>query len=195
MTPPFNESEVIKKITSGDRNAFAVLYTEYMGELYNYVYLFTKCREDSEEIVQEIFVRIWNKRETLSEITSFKSYLYRSAKNLLLDEIRKNAVKAKAFTALKPDESDTKKADDNITYSQYYAIAEQAISMLPEKRRLIFLMRTREELSLDEIAAKLCISKSVVKKQLYAGISFVRTYLHQNEFPLIIIIISGLFNY
>jgi RNA polymerase sigma-70 factor (family 1) len=182
MSSPLNESDLIKKIVSGDRQAFAVLYQQYVGELYRYVYLFVKCKEDSEEIVQEIFVKIWNRREKLDEVTSFKAYIYKSAKNLLLDEIRKNAVKAKALLILKSDsEASFDKTDDRIIYNEHYQIAEQAISSLPEKRRLIFLMRTREELSLDEIAAKLSISKSVVKKQLYAGISFVRKYMQENE--------------
>lgn len=193
MNSPLNESDLIKKIVSGDRHAFAVLYQQYVGELYHYVYLFVKCKEDSEEIVQEIFVKIWNRREKLNEVSSFKSYIYKAAKNLLLDEIRKSAVKAKALQILKTDSEESfEKADDRIIYNEHYQIAEQAISNLPEKRRQIFLMRTREELSLDEIAARLSISKSVVKKQLYAGISFVRKYMQENECLLITVLFSCL---
>ncbi len=182
MDPYFDEADVVKKIISGDRKAFALLYNQYLSELYNYIYLFTKSRMASEEIVQDVFIKIWERRESLANVISFKSYLYKSAKNLLLDEIRRNAVKAKAFVALMPDSEDSsERTDDRIIYSQHYKIAEEAISMLPEKRKAIFLMRTREELSLDEIAQKLGISKSVVKKQLYAGISFVRQYMHKNE--------------
>ena len=173
----------------GDRKAFNILYTQYLSQLYRYIYLFTKSKEQSEEIVQDVFVKIWEKRENLTHITSFKSYLYKSAKNLLLDEIRKNAMKAKAHQLLKPaTEEGYELADTRIISLQLNQIANEAIALLPEKRRAIFLMRTREELSLDEISSKLSISKSVVKKQLYAGISFVRSYMHKNEITAIIIL-------
>ncbi|MCD0487568.1 RNA polymerase sigma-70 factor [Pedobacter sp. MC2016-14] len=196
MDSHFNEADVLKKIISGDRKAFSSLYQQHLSELYNYIYLFTKSRESSEEIVQDIFVKIWEKKENLQYITSFKPYLFKSAKNLLLDEIRRNAVKAKAINALKPDSEDSnERTDEPLIYKQHMKIAEEAIAMLPEKRRAIFLMRTREELSLDEIAAKLNISKSVVKKQLYAGISFVRQYMHRNEILSFFMLLHIFLNY
>jgi len=185
----FDETILLKKIVEGDRQAFSTLYMQYLGELYRYMYLFTKSKEKSEEIVQDAFLKIWEKREHLGHVTSFKSYLYRTAKNLLLDEIRRDAVKAKAHHYLKPgNEASEEMADELIINRQYHEIAERAIALLPEKRKAIFLMRTREELSLDEIATKLSISKSVVKKQLYAAISFVRNYINKSEITLVTII-------
>ncbi len=195
MCALFDEPYLLNKIAEGDRQAFSTLYMQYLGELHRYIYLFTKSKEQSEEIVQDVFVKIWEKRDQLGHITSFKSYLYRTAKNLLLDEIRKDAVKFKAHQYLKPSSEDSHEtADERIISRQYHEIAERAIALLPEKRRAIFLMRTREELSLDEIAAKLSISKSVVKKQLYAAISFVRNYIYKSEITMITII-SLFFNH
>lgn len=195
MSAAVTESELIRKIAGGDRAAFAVLYGQHLSGLYNYVYLFTKSKARAEEIVQDVFVKIWEKRAGLVYINAFKPYLYRSAKNVLLDEVRRNAVKARAIVALKPDSEESHtKTDDSIIYKEYQKIADQAISLLPEKRKAIFLMRTREELSLDEIAENLGISKSVVKKQLYAGISFVRQYLHKHEAHFILILINFYIN-
>jgi RNA polymerase sigma-19 factor, ECF subfamily len=84
-------------------------------------------------------------------------------------------------------------ADERIISRQYFEMADRAIARLPEKRKTIFLMRTREELSLDEIAARLSISKSVVKKQLYAAIAFVRNSIHHNEITMLMMI-SLIFN-
>ena len=187
----FDEPDLLERIASGDRKAYSILYNQYLGGLSRYIYLFSKSKETSEEIVQDIFIMIWEKRETLTSINSFKSYLYRSAKNLLLDEIRKNQVKAKAAVILKPQtEESHEKADERLIYDEYYKIAEKAIELLPEKRKRIFLLRTREELSLDEIAEQLAISKSVVKKQLYAGISFVRKYMQQHGIQVSVILVN-----
>jgi RNA polymerase sigma-70 factor (family 1) len=191
MRAVLTESELMGKIAGGDRTAFSVLYGQHLSGLYNYIYLFTKSRAAAEEIVQDVFVKIWEKREGLVHVNSFKPYLYKSAKNLLLDEIRRNAIKTRVINALKPDTEESQgNTDDGIIYKEYQKIADMAIGLLPEKRRAIFLMRTREELSLDEIAERLGISKSVVKKQLYAGISFVRQYLHSHEAHFILILIN-----
>jgi RNA polymerase sigma-70 factor (ECF subfamily) len=188
-TKTLSESELLKRVAAGDRNAYAILYNQYLSGLYQYTFLFTKSKQASEDIVQNVFVRIWERRTLLVAIDSFKPYLYRSAKNLLLDEIRKNQAKARATEILKPQSEElAESSDDKLVYDQYYKVAEEAISRLSEKRRQIFLLRTREELSLDEIAANLSISKSVVKKQLYAGITFVRHYIQQHGITTVILI-------
>lgn len=188
MCAQFDESNLLEKIAGGDRQAFSSLYQQYLGELYRYIFLFTRSKERSEEIVQDVFVKIWEKRAQLGHITSFKSYLYRAAKNLLLDEIRKDAVKLKAQHSLKADsEEGQEMADERIISRQYMEIAERAIALLPEKRKAIFLMRTRDELSLDEITSKLSISKSVVKKQLYIAILFVRNYINKSGITILLI--------
>lgn len=184
-----SEAELLKRVAAGDKSAYAILYNLHLGGLYQYAYLFTKSKATSEDIVQNVFVRIWERRQALTAIDSFRPYLYRSAKNLILDEVRKNQVKARAAELLKPDtEESSEYGDDKLIYDQYYKIAEEAISQLSEKRRQIFLLRTREELSLDEIAANLSISKSVVKKQLYAGITFVRQYIQQHGITTMLLV-------
>lgn len=177
----YTECDLLKQVAAGDRRAFAAVYTRYIGELYRYVYLFTKSNEDTEEIIQSVFVRIWEGRQALSTVMNFKSYLYRCARNLLIDEIRRKQVKQKVLLALMlPTEVSPETSDSKLISKQYYQIAQDAIRLLPKKRKLIVELRTRDELSLDEIAERLSISKSVVKKQLYAGLSFVREYFEKN---------------
>lgn len=178
MAEKFDEIELIKRITDSDREAFTILYSRYINGLYRYLYLFTKSKVLSEEILQDVFIKIWTRRETLQNITSFKPYLYKSAKNLVMDEIRRKQVQTNVHLALKPtSEESCEVSDGRIIYNQYYQIAQDAINLLPDKRKRIVQLRTNEELSLDEIARKLSISKNVVKKQLYAGMHFVREYL------------------
>lgn len=181
MTEHDDERELLKRIADDDRAAFTILYSHHLNNLYRYIYLFTKSKDTSEEIIQNVFIKIWERRETLGSITSFKAYLYRSAKNLLLDEVRKNQVKTKVFFTLKPDSEESyEESDAKIIYDQYYQIAQDAINLLPKKRKQIVELRTNEDLTLDEIAEKLSISKCVVKKQLYTGMHFIRDYLHKH---------------
>lgn len=172
-----DEEELIERVANGDRKAFTILYLRHLNDLYRYVYLFTKSKEISEEIIQDVFIKIWEHRVTLRKVTYFKSYLFRSAKNQLLDEIRRNRTKAKIFLTLgQQTEESHEQSDSNIICTQYYQIAQDAINLLPKKRKEIVELRTKDDLSLDEIAEKLSISKFVVKKQLYAGMHFIRKH-------------------
>jgi len=175
-----DEADLLRQVSEGDRKAFTILYSRYLNQLYRYIYLFTKSKEISEEIVQNVFIKIWTNRQALTNITSFKGYLYRSAKNLLLDEIRKNQVQTKVHLTLMPrTEESHMESDAIIIYNQYYQIAQDAINLLPEKRKQIVELRIKHHMTLDEIAIELSISKSVVKKQLYAGLYFIKAYLRK----------------
>lgn len=192
----YSEIELLALVSTGDRQAFTRLYSQYLDAAYHYVYLFTKCKDEAEEILQEVFVKIWENRERLAEVQSFKNYLFKAAKNRVLDEVRKLQVRHRVFTEIKRgktvnDESTT----DAIAYKDYYRVVQQAIEKLPPKRKLIFRMNTENGLSHDEIAAQLGVSKSMVKNQLYKAYEFVRQYLSQHgglSLPVILLLYSGI---
>jgi RNA polymerase sigma-70 factor (ECF subfamily) len=189
-----DENELLEKIIEGDRKAFAKFYKHNISGLYRFVFLMCKSKETSEEIIQNLFVKIWEKRESLHTIRSLKSYLFCSAKNLMLDHIRSTKIKDRVLTLVKPDtEESLEHADDLINYKQYNKIIHEAIGLLPEKRKQIIVMRILDDLSLDEIAEKLNISKNVVKKQLYKGLDFLREYVQQRgEVALLLLVNSTL---
>lgn len=188
MEKKVDDSDLVSLIAEGDRSAFKLLYTRYLNNLYRYAFLMCNNKETSEEIVQELFVKVWEKRADLTRVNSIKAYLYRCTKNMLLDYVRKQQMESRIYDLLQQSTpSSATDCDNRVIHSQYYSLIREAIQQLPKKRRQIVEMRTYDELSLDEIAANLSISKSVVKKQLYQGISFVRSYLHQ-EAELIILI-------
>lgn len=176
-----DEREMLDRCAAGERQAYARLYNLYLEEIYRYVYLFTKSRELSEEITQDVFVKVWEKKEGLASVGMFKGYVFKMARNLVMDHYRRQQAEHRFQTLSSPftEESD-EQTDAELIYGQYYEIAQEAIKQLPEKRKEIFELKTTTELSLDEIAAKLNISKSVVKKQLYAATGFVKQYLRQH---------------
>ncbi|MBD1365985.1 RNA polymerase sigma-70 factor [Mucilaginibacter sp. ZT4R22] len=181
MTEHNDERALILRINEGDRSAFSVLYSRYLHVLYRYVYLFTKSKETSEDIVHNVFIKIWEHRTSLNNVNCFKAYLYQCAKNMLLDEIRRNQTREKVLSLLTDGKEETgEELESRIIYGDYYRIAQDAINLLPERRKLIVEMRTKEDLSLDEIAQKLHISKFVVKKQLYSGLHFIKAHLQKH---------------
>ncbi len=182
-------------IANGDRKAFAQFYGVYLKNIYKYVFSICYSKETTEEIVQELFLKVWENRGKLRNVKSAKAYLYQSAKNLLLDHIRRLRIESRVMDLIELNTiAGENYTENHQAFGEYYQIAQQAIELLPEKRKKIFELRLNDDLSLDEIAVKLSISKSVVKKQLYAGISFVRKYLHEHSeiavFVLYLIVFS-----
>jgi RNA polymerase sigma-70 factor (family 1) len=176
-----NETQLLTLAASGNRQAFAALYTAYVAELHQYIFLFTHSKQETEEIVQEVFVKLWENRSKLESISSFKHYLFRSAKNKLLDEVRKQQIRHRVLNELKRSAAIGERSTDNqVAYKEYYRIVQEAIEQLPPKRKLIFRLNTENGLSHDEIAHQLHISKPVVKKQLYLAYSFVKDYLKRH---------------
>lgn len=192
MQSQLNETELIHLTSNGDRKAFSLLYSTYLNNIYRYVFSICYDKVTSEEIVQELFLKLWEGRQDLTKVVSIKPYLYKSAKNLLLNYIKKGEVEAKVMSVIKTNaQTERNTTDDEIVFDEYYKITQNAIGLLPEKRKQIFKLRLDDDMSLDDIAATLSISKSVVKKQLYKGVGFVRKYLYKHG--EIVILLLGLF--
>lgn len=172
------ELELLLRVADGDRLAFNLLYNKYLHNLRKFVASISGNTDIADELVQDIFVKIWLNRENLSLIGSFKPYLYRCARNLLIDHIRKSKTQIRIKEVSKTlEENYSVSTDDNLIYSQTLVHLYNGINLLPEKRKKIVELKINDDLSLDEIALQLKISKSVVKKQLYTGIAFLRNHL------------------
>lgn len=175
------EQALLKSCSKGNRGAYALLYTHYMSPLFRYLFLFTRSKEYSEEIVQDVFVKIWEKKEHLAKVQAFRPYVFKMAKNHLIDQMRKANSESRLMDQLRPSTEDSGAySDSEAIYNQYYQIALEAKELLPPKRKRIFEMSAEDGLSLDEIAERLEISKTVVKKQLYTATDFIREYLRKH---------------
>lgn len=176
----YNEQELVRRVSEGDRDAFKELYHHYFPSIQQYISLFTSNREDLDELTQDVVVRIWEKREKLQVVDSFRNYLFRVTRNMVFNYIRSLKVQQKLKESRQfAEEPQTADADHRLLFGQYYQITMEAIEMLPAGRKRVLKMSIEEGLTLDEIAERLQISKSGVKHQLYAGTDFVRQYLMQ----------------
>ncbi|GAA0526781.1 RNA polymerase sigma-70 factor (ECF subfamily) [Chitinophaga japonensis] len=174
------EKDLLLKASAGDRSAFATLYTTYFPPLYRFVHFTTRSQKDAEEVLQDIFLKVWERKEKLGEIRSFEDYIFIMARHRLFDMARQQASRQKAEQALAeqlPD-ADGNTAEGQVIYKEYHKAAMDAITRLPARKRAIFFMRTQQSMSLSEIAAVFRISPSAVKKHLYASIHFIKQQLH-----------------
>ncbi|MEO5593349.1 MAG: RNA polymerase sigma-70 factor [Chitinophagaceae bacterium] len=188
----YDEKTMLAMVATGNRSAFAQLYTTHLGHLYRYIFLFTKSREETEEILQEIFIRIWEQKEKLSQVDSIKDYLFRIAKNKLIDNVRHLQIRHRVLSEIKRTKDISEATtSDQCAYREYYHIVQLAIEKLPPGRKLIFRLNIENGLSQDEIARQLNISKSVVQKQLYSASRFVRQYLFEHSEILVPVLLTA----
>ncbi|UYQ91020.1 RNA polymerase sigma-70 factor [Chitinophaga horti] len=194
MHPPIeNESALLLRVADGDRAAYAVLYRQYFPRLYNFIFFFSQSKEDAEEVIQECLLKVWERRDTLVGIRSFEQYVFRMAKNRLLDLTRRRMTGSRVVARIAENKPGMENyVDDEVLFKQYQGIAMDALSRLTEKKRTIFLMSAQRDMTLDEIATALGLSRAAVKKHLYAAIRQMKDYLKEHaEWSLILLLVAA----
>ena len=158
-----------------DKASLEEIYKQYWSKLYVYAFNVLREREICEDIVQEIFVDLWIKRNDI-QITNLDSYLYQSVKYQIFNHFRRSKYKKQLLEKL--NEVNRKyKIDESYEKKELKVHIKDAISKLPEQRRLIFQMSRYEGLSNKEISDNLNISLQTVKNQISESLKFIRKSL------------------
>jgi RNA polymerase sigma-70 factor, ECF subfamily len=192
------EKRVLSELKSGSNNAFECLFKTYYDPLCRYAYEIIKCPHQSEDIVENLFVKIWEERGNLSIHTSFRSYLYRSTYNACLNVIRKKKSENK-YKVFFIHHCDLIKSHDygslsyplsGIIEREMNGEIEKVIEKLPAQCKKIFLMSRTEELPLQEIADRLGISVNTVKWHIMVALKKIELVMKE----LVIIMIFMMMN-
>jgi RNA polymerase sigma-70 factor (ECF subfamily) len=176
-----NENILVRAAADGDRDSYGRLYTHYYPNLQVAITFITQNREETDEVLQETFLRIWKAREKLLLVKSFENYAFTIARNLLFDLLRRKKVHLRAIDtisqlAVTSDAS----TEGQLVYKELHDIASRAINDLDPQKREIFLLRTEEGLSFEEISARLGIAVVTVKKHYYAAFHALKSILEQH---------------
>ncbi len=162
-------ANLVKQLAGGSKEAFTRLYSLYSASIYGFALRLTKSTVDSEDILQETFIRIWDNRAKISADMSFKSYLFQITYNLVIDHFRKqiNSVDFENFIGSdyyqQVSENDT---EQQITVEEYRRLIAQTVAKLTPRQQEIFRMSREEELSAREIGERLGISDKTVNNQV-----------------------------
>ncbi|MBS0029333.1 RNA polymerase sigma-70 factor [Chitinophaga sp. 22321] len=167
-----------KRIMERDETAFRELYEKYRDPIYGYTLKLCGLPDVASDAVQEVFMKIWLKREHLNPALSLKAYLFTSTRHYVFDYLKK-AVHDKNFREhfLQLYTEDTGAMEDILYTRQLETIKMTAIAQLPAQRQRIFRMSKMQGLSNQEIADHLGISVNTVRDQLVKASRFVRHYL------------------
>ena len=183
MTNPFIENvitQLVNRLIDGDVNAFEKIYRGYFSKVLSFVYRFSLSREDTEEVVQDVFLKLWEKRNSVNREKNLDTFLYVIAKNLVIDRIRTLVASRKRLQQLRiSQENDIPQnaTEQLVNFYELKEIIEQLIDELPTRRRMIFKMNREKGLYYKEIADLLNISQGTVEKQMSQAIHTLKTSL------------------
>ena len=178
------EKELVKKLKDGDSFAFEVLFYKYRNKIKGFALKIVPAQIDPEEIVQEVFVRVWLKKDAIDPEKDFQSYLFSIAKHLVLDHL-KSAVNRKLYFVGEHFQQDLLEEDglDASISEETEEKLQKLINEIPERRREIFRLSRFEGLSYKQIAERLNISENTVDSQIRNALAFLR-----KEFRKIIVL-------
>jgi len=183
---PYNEKRLLAAIAGGDQAAFRELFRRWHQLLAGYVLKITESRELTEEIVQDVFMKIWTMREPMTEINNFKHFLLVVSRNKAFDHMREQLKEASHRRAWEKENAPPLHHTDNELEIFRLSLIEQAIANLPPRRKDIFLLSRGERLTYQVIASRLDISRESVKTHLrlasLAISGFVRSKLGEVAF-------------
>lgn len=136
----------------------------------------------TEEVVQDVFMRIWHNRERLSEVDNPAAYIYKMAVNRTLDYIKRNAIelKARAATARLESVKDKHITQNELQFRETNKLIQEAVHHLPPQRKKIFVMVREQGLSHEEIASRLSISPHSVRNHMTYALRDIRKHLSEN---------------
>lgn len=180
-----NEAQIVRSLSKGNILAFNTLFREYSGRLYRFAYGYLKSEELSEELVQEVFTRIWENRKSLKSEYSFKSYLFTIAFNIIKKHFRRTVCTSEYFKKRVVKDFDLETIE-KINYDSLYQYVSKLASQLPARRKEIFIKSRFEGLSIKEIAEELKISHKTVENQLTDALKFIRINIKRESLPVVL---------
>ena len=189
----YSDSTVINLIREGNGQAFEKIFRQYFKNLHAYAYTFMKDDEQAEEIVQNVFCRIWEKREQLKTDGSLKAYLYRSVHNESLNYLKHQKTRA-AFQVHfnNSDDQTASEASEKIIVAELDGHIQKALNELPLQCRIIFQLSRFENLKYKQIADQLNLSVKTVENQMGKALKVLRLKLAE-FLPIVLYIITWLY--
>lgn len=185
MTKRYTDNELLEALKNGEQSALEEIYNRYHGILFAHAYRRLDDREEVRDILQELFIYLWNNRQSLIISSSLSGYLYTAVRSRILNLYRNQKVRDTYSRSLQ-DYINTGRntVEEKIREKELIQLVEQEVASLPTQMRLIFEMSRFQEKSHKEIADELGISPQTVRTQVRNALRILRVKLGVNIFLL-----------
>ena len=187
MIDKLDDHNLVQLLQKGNVAAFDSLFESYSSKLFGFAFKYFKNENDACELVQEVFVQVWEHRQSLKSEHSFKAYLFTIALNQIRKYFNKKAISLRYLESLRNDNETID--DQNYQTDDYESILQQInliVQQMPTRRREIFTKSKLEGKNSKEIAAELNISVGTVDNQVSGALHFIRTQLKCKSIDLLL---------
>ena len=168
------DDNLIAYLRKGDKQAYKTLFEKYGARLYLFALKYLKEKEDAKDLLNEVFLTLWENRQNLRTNSSLQSYLFTIAYNNIRQRFLRK-IREEKYVRVFAEEYlfDTSKGEEQLDYQLFVDKINRIIDLLPPRRREIFILNYKQELKNHQIAEKLGLSDHHVKKQLVIARKFV----------------------
>lgn len=182
-----SDIELVERLQKGDVKAFDLIYEKYSGKLYAFALKYLRSIDETEELVQSVFLKLWENHKNLKKESSFKSYLYTIAYNDICKLFRKRNYNQKFIAdTLYENSQSSLEAEDGIDYQSVLERVQQIVDKLPERQKNIFLKSRQEGKSTKEIAEEVGLSPGTVDNYISESLKFIRSRLKNESLPVLL---------
>ncbi len=186
INEPVSDLELVEKLQKGDMEAFDQIFTKYGDKLFGFALKYLKSKEETEGLVQDVFLKIWENRKNLKKESSLKSYLFTIAYHNMCRIFRKKNIHEKFLEEMGFSENTSINLEEKLEYKATLEQVDQLIEKLPEKQKIIFIKSRKEGKSTKDIADEMNLAPGTVDNQISAAIKFLRKNLSENNFLLLL---------
>ena len=167
----------IKQLQGGSKDAFQLLFDAFGPKIYAFSLSYLKNEADAEELLQDVFLKLWEVRGSLDSSKNIKSFLFKICINLIYDFMRRKNVEQAYFNYCSQNDISANSTWHDVAYNELLENLKNLVAAMPEQRRRIFQMSKVDGLSNEEIARQLNLSQRTVENQLYRAVSFLKEKL------------------
>lgn len=174
------EKLLLNSLGNSDKRAFVVLYNMYAGKCLAFVQSLIKDNDAAKDITHDIFVKVWLKRDVVSKVENFSSYLFRMVHNAVMDKLEADVIKRRFITEQMVYADNFRPyVDERISVDELQVLIFKALSNMPEQRRKIFTLSRYKGLSNSEIARLFNISVRTVENHITNALADIRIFLSE----------------
>lgn len=194
VKPFHNETELLAKIAEGDEYAFKIIYENYYKKIFTYALQYLKSEPESEEVMQEVFLKLWLRDRGSLAINNLDQYLRTLARNRSLDLLRRkmlgNRNDLERAINWQEEHNDT---EELIMLNDTRKILDEGVRLLPTQQKLVYQLCHQEGLKYDEAAKVLNLSPATIHTHMKLALRFLRTYVQSRTDIAVFVIIFKLF--
>jgi RNA polymerase sigma-70 factor (ECF subfamily) len=186
MNKSTSDYELADKLRGGDLDAFDQIFKKYGDRLYGFALKYLKSKEETEGLVQDVFLKVWENRKNLKKESSLKSYLFTIAYHDMCKLFRKKQMHEKFLEEKVSAGNHAINPEEQLEYKATLEQVDQLIEKLPEKQKIIFIKSRKEGKSTKEIADEMNLAPGTVDNQISASLKYLRKNISDKNFALLL---------